>query len=224
MPIGGERNLKLPSSFMKTVTGVHKEKGRIWMEQFDGLIRYCEDRWSLQMLPPFSLSYNFAAPVRFRDGSEAVLKLGVPSREFRLEAEALRMFNGRGAVRVIDADMERGIMLLERLKPGHTLDSVQDDDEAVGIAADLMRRLHVPAPAGSAFPTTVIWAEGLKRLRAHYQGGTGPLPEPLVQKRNNGLPSCTPLWAGRSCFTAICITATFCPRRGNPGSPSIRRG
>lgn len=172
--------VQLPESFVQTIRGVHKEKGIKWLEQFDALIDYCEQRWSFRVMDPYSLSYNFAAPVVFRDGSGAALKLGVPGEEFRAEAEAVGIYDGQGMAKLLDVDMGRGIMLLEQLKPGKTLNTLSDDDEATRIAADIMRRLRRADPGRAVFPTTAKWAQGLERLRLRYDGGTGPLPESMV--------------------------------------------
>jgi streptomycin 6-kinase len=59
-----------------------------------------------------------------------------------------------------------------------------DDDEATRIAAQVMRALWrpaSPAPQDAVFPTAARWASGLQRLRARFDGGTGPLPEEMVQ-------------------------------------------
>jgi len=71
-----------------------------------------------------------------------VLKVGVPHRERVHEAEALRFWDGRGAVRLLAA-AGHNVLLLERCVPGTPLDP---DD--LGTAAAVLRALHRPAPAG----------------------------------------------------------------------------
>lgn len=70
-----------------------------------------------------------------------ILKLGVPNRELTSEVDALRLYNGVGACRLLDADAEKGILLLERLKPGHMLATVMDDERATRIAVEVMKNL-----------------------------------------------------------------------------------
>ncbi|MCC3377111.1 aminoglycoside phosphotransferase family protein [Cohnella sp. REN36] len=176
----------LPETFVRTIKGVHGDVGAKWLDELPALLRECERRYELRLLPPFELSFNYVAPAVRADGLPCVLKLGVPADPERArEPAALRLFAGRGAVRVLDADDERGILLLERLLPGRTLHHVAPDEEAVRIAAGLLRRLRTLAPVGeaaAAFPTTADWARGLERLRARFGDGTGPLPERLVAR------------------------------------------
>ncbi len=58
------------------------------------------------------------------------LKIGVPNRELTSEMSALRFFDGKGAVRLLEADEERVMFLLERLQPGDMLATLNDDDQA----------------------------------------------------------------------------------------------
>jgi hypothetical protein len=60
-----EHTMKLPPPFIETICGVHGAAGNCGCTTFDVLIRHCEEVWSLQVLEPFPLSYNFVAPVVF---------------------------------------------------------------------------------------------------------------------------------------------------------------
>ena len=72
---------------------------------------------------------------------DVVLKIGVPNRELTSEISALKLFNGNGACQLLESDEERGLLLLERLKPGKMLAELEDDDERTNIAADVMQKI-----------------------------------------------------------------------------------
>ena len=110
-----------------------------------------------------------------------VLKVGLRNRELLTEIEALRLFRGRGAAQLLDADPDQGVLLLERLNPGTPLSSVADDERAISIAAQVMRQLWKPVPPMHSFPTVTEWAAGLKRMRERFGGGCGPFPSSLVE-------------------------------------------
>ncbi|HXJ43730.1 MAG TPA: aminoglycoside phosphotransferase family protein, partial [Bryobacteraceae bacterium] len=101
--------------------------------------------------------------------------------EFASEIEALRVFAGGAAVRLLDYNVDFGAMLLERLSPGLTIAGLASDADATRIAALVMRELWRPLPPNSSFPTIAEWAGGLRRLRAGFDGGTGPFPRALVE-------------------------------------------
>ncbi|WP_168735860.1 aminoglycoside phosphotransferase family protein [Cohnella fermenti] len=179
---------KVPEALASTIKQVHGEAGERWLAGFGELIAYCEERWGLKLLPSdYPLSFNYVAPAELPGGQGAVLKLRVPEDpELPLETEALRLFSGRGGARLLDAVPERGILVLARLAPGLTLKTVKDDLAAVRIAAGLLRSLRIPAPQGGPFPSTEQWAKGLGRLRSRHDGGTGPIPEELVRRAEEG--------------------------------------
>ena len=174
--------INLPPKFVQTVREVHGEAGAAWLDGLPGLLETCAARWGLTLGPPFGLSFNYVAPAVRADGTAVVLKVGPPHKELWTELAALRVFDGRGSARLLDADQGLGALLLERLEPGTTLVSLPDDAEATEIAAGVMRDLWRPAPPGHTFPTVADWAGGLVRLRARFGGGTGPLPDQLVEQ------------------------------------------
>jgi streptomycin 6-kinase len=86
-------------------------------------------------------------PVIRPDGTPAVLKLQHVDEEHLGESTALRIWDGRGAVRLLDEDPATGTMLLERLHDHRSLDDVPDDLAATRVIADLLARLTAyPAP------------------------------------------------------------------------------
>ncbi len=159
--------------------------GASWFARLPDLLQACADRWSLTLEPPFELSYNYVSPAVRADGLEVVLKIGLPFSEFSSEAAALAIYNGSGIVKRIAFAPDLNAMLLERIRPGMLLSELGDDDRMTGVAAHVMSRLWVPAPAEHAFPTTSDWAGGLGRLRERFNGGTGPIRSRLVDKADS---------------------------------------
>ncbi|MCP4419530.1 MAG: aminoglycoside/hydroxyurea antibiotic resistance kinase, partial [Chloroflexi bacterium] len=171
----------LPNQFIQTVTNTFTA-GAEWLEQLPQILTMCERRWSLTVQPTtFTLSYNYVTPATLADGTEIVLKVGVPNRELCTEIEALRVYNGRSSVRLLDADPDGGVLLLECLHPGKMLTTISDDDAATRIAAQVMNNLWRPLPVEHNFPSLADWADGLAELRTEFDGGTGPFNTKLVE-------------------------------------------
>jgi len=85
-------------------------------------------------------------------------------------------------VRLLDYDAENEVLLLERLEPGTSLRMLENDEEAISIAASVMRQLWRPVPASHSFPSIIDWGAGLVRLRQRYNGGSGPVPVKLLEE------------------------------------------
>lgn len=175
--------MEITPDFARSTSEIFGAAGAAWLERLPALVDECARRWSLAVMPPFlPLSINYVAPAVRADGTEVVLKLGVPNRELTCEIDALRLCAGDGIVQLLDGDEDQGILLLERLQPGTPLAEVTDDEEATAIAVQVMRRLWRPAPAEHRFPTVARWASGLQRLHARFGGGTGPFPAETIAR------------------------------------------
>jgi streptomycin 6-kinase len=173
----------IPAYFARFTLDYWGEEGAEWLRDLPALLaEYCA-RWRLTLLPPFPvLTFNYVAPVTRADGASAVLKVGVPRDEIETEIAALRLCDGAGTVRLLEEDTPRGVMLLERALPGEPLSRLEDDDQATAIAADVMRAIWRPAPDPSPFPTVAGWLRAFERVRAMFDGATGPLPEAALTR------------------------------------------
>jgi streptomycin 6-kinase len=185
----------LPPEFISTIQNTFREEGHAFLKALPDMIAEASARWGLTDVQPVSnLSYNFVAFAR-RGTEDVILKMGTTNSEIDSELAALRLFNGEGACRLIEYDEERYWMLLERLHPGLTLATLEDDEEATHIAAEVMKRIWIhldsaslladlqeQAPAFHKFIRLADWFNGLKQLREMFNGGTGPLDEKLVER------------------------------------------
>jgi len=123
-------------------------EGRAWIAALPALLdRLCRS-WRLQVEDGAAARgyHGVVFPVR-RGAERCVLKLTWPVGRTVEEAVALAAWRGRGAVLLLDADLEVGALLLERLNPTRTLNSL-DLRAAAQVAGRLLRRLAIPAPDG----------------------------------------------------------------------------
>ena len=183
--------MNLPPEFISNIQNTFGENGDVFLRALPESIAAASTHWGLTEVEPASnLSYNFVAFAK-RGPEQVVLKMGVPNRELKSEIAALRLFGGEGACRLIDYEEEKYWMLLERLKPGGMLSTLEDDEEATHIAAEVVQKIWRRVDWGhhgdavefqSSFIQLKDWFDGLKRLRLMFNGGTGPLNESLVER------------------------------------------
>ena len=174
--------MNLPPDFLQTIRDTFGRPGVAWLSALPDLIAEASRRWDLTDIHPVpNLSYNFVAYANWAE-KPVVLKLGVPNDELSSGIAALRFYDGRGACRLLAADPGKGMLLLERLLPGVMASTLQDDEGATRIAADVMSQLWRPVPENRGdFIQLRDWFDGFERLRDRFDGGTGPLPEALVE-------------------------------------------
>ena len=116
---------------------------RAWLELLPRAIQELQDRWGLTLGAPFDgseVTCAWVAPAERRDGTRAVLKLGMPHMEAVHELQGLRFWNGDPTVRLLEGDVELNAMLLERCEPGTALRALPEAEQDVVIAG-LLRRL-----------------------------------------------------------------------------------
>ena len=198
--------MNLPSEFISNIQNTFREDGHAFLKALPDLIAEASTRWGLTDVQPAPiLSYNFVAFAN-RGNNNVVLKMGVPNREMKSEMATLRLFNGEGACRLLECDEERYWMLLERLNPGVMLSTLEDDDEATHIAAEVMKKIWRNMDSGSLLPNSQEqeisqkqasgfqnfirlsdWFDGLKQLRPMFNGGTGPFNEKLVERAESSV-------------------------------------
>ncbi|MDA3627614.1 hydroxyurea phosphotransferase [Saccharopolyspora sp. WRP15-2] len=142
-----DRAVVVPAEYAATHREVFGE-GR-WLTDLPALAQRQLAAWDLRVEgAPRHGMVALVLPVRRADGSAAVLKLQPVTSDTVSEPVGLRAWDGAGAVRLLDHDPDSGSMLLERLGPA-ALSSVDDDDAAVRVIAELLARLHtVAAPPG----------------------------------------------------------------------------
>jgi streptomycin 6-kinase len=144
----------VPASLVLKGAAITGDAGHEWRRRLPATVTGLVERWSLAIEAPFpGLTYNYVAPVTRADGTPAVLKLWFPfQREFEAEAETLRIYDGNGAVRLLEVDVEQRAMLLERAEPGTDVWQVEDEDRQIAIVASTMKRLWRTPPLGCTLP------------------------------------------------------------------------
>jgi streptomycin 6-kinase len=127
----------------------------------------CALRWGLELGEPLALAnVSFVAAV----GDDLILKAAWGGDDESLhEGDALKVWNGVGAVRLI---RRSGLVLLEeRAIPGTDL-SLEPEDEATAIAVSLAQRLWRPAQP----PFRAVESEVWRWLDEAEQGGSELVP------------------------------------------------
>lgn len=142
------------------------EEGKQWLEAIPDTIAKYAQMWSLKVLPPFNLSYSYVAPAVRQDGTRVLLKTGFPKdKEFQTEISALSVFNGQGVAKLLEADRENAVILIEHVQPGIPLSTLRDDEESTRILAHVMRKLWKPLPPNHGFITVAEWSQAIPELK-----------------------------------------------------------
>jgi len=144
--------IDIPEELAATQELYNGDRGREFIAGLPALIEEFLERWDLR--PDGSPLHGVAAlvlPVRpaLTDGPPAALKFQLLDEESAGEPVALRIWDGDGAVRLLDHDPVTHTMLLERLDSTRMLSTLPSTRDAVLVIAHLLAHLTAePAPAG----------------------------------------------------------------------------
>jgi streptomycin 6-kinase len=136
------------------------------------------ERWSLTLGEPYEQGdAGYTTRATLPDGTPAVLKLVDPHRESEHEADALELWGGVGAVRLLARDETGRALVLERCEPGTPLSRL-DADSALDVVIGLLPRLWRPArePFHTLTDEAAWWAS---YLPATWRGDRGLLDAAL---------------------------------------------
>jgi streptomycin 6-kinase len=134
-----------------------------WLASLPDTVIELERRWSLVVGDPYeTASYSWVAPANRSDGTSAVLKLRMPHYEGDHEIDGLRFWSGESTVQLLEADRERGAMLLERCEPGTGLWKSPPEQQDL-VLANLLKKLWrmptAPHPFRPLSEMLAIWRE-----------------------------------------------------------------
>src|SRR5919202_2080890 len=116
-----------------------------WLERLPRLAAECAELWGLELEEPVDTPHSLVVPA-----GEVVLKLNAPSHfEADHEADALELWAGKGAVRLLARDDARRAFVCERCVPGTPLWDTDADEPAV--VTELLPRLRLEPGEGHPF-------------------------------------------------------------------------
>ena len=175
----------IPERLATNITNIYGLRGKKWLHNLPNLLREYEKKWGLQVGKCYAnAGFNYVAPVILGNDCQAVLKCGPSGPEFSAEVAALKYFKAVGAVQLIRATEEAGVMLLEKINPGILLEDTLNEDQATLYSVGLMNKLHRPIDKNDSLPFVTLESlfEGFKVLYRYFEGGTGPFPSRLIDK------------------------------------------
>jgi streptomycin 6-kinase len=183
----------MTTDYVDRICRTFGDAGRRWLNTLPATIANCVRMWDLKLEEQYEdLSFQYVIRARRADGSPVVLKLGVPRDELDGEVQALRLYAGRGVVRLLGSDHALGALLLERIEPGFQLAQLahRDDIAATTVGATAARALLMLGVSPDEASSGAIslgsieneWSQAFDGYRARVGRSAGPLPADMVRE------------------------------------------
>ena len=147
------------------------DPGVRWLDSLPERVAELARAWSIRVGAAFDHSgaASWVAPVELDDGARAILKVGMPHVEARYEADALRLLDGQGTVRLLRVSDDGFSLLLERCNPGTDLWSLSAEGRD-SVACEILPRLwQEPEESAPFLPLTQLlsrWSEEIPPVAA----------------------------------------------------------
>lgn len=93
----------------------------------------------------------------------SILKIGSDSKETENEYNILKEYGGTRFCRVYEADISKGVLLIERIVPGTQLRAEPNLDKRLDLFYELSRKLHVKPVSKENYPTYIGWVSRITK-------------------------------------------------------------
>lgn len=182
----GREQMYIPPSFREKMTRAFKEEGARWIDTLEERVNGYLAKWNLTPLGPVSnLSYHYVLYVLDENGVPTILKVALSSHDLENEMRALQLYDGNGCCKLLKADVENGVILLEKLAPGTMLAELGDEEQALEQFMNVWKAIRREVPKESLFPMIHQWASQLSRCRKMQEYQTGQFSEEILQLAEN---------------------------------------
>jgi streptomycin 6-kinase len=175
--------ITIPPQLARAVDEDNDPERRQWLAALPRVVETVVTSWELELGEPYLPGGQCAwvAPAHNPAAGELVLKVGWRHPEAEHEADALRFWDGNGAVRCLATQSldDTIALLIERCTPGHPLDGSLPEREQDPIIARLLRRLwsrqpEEEHPFNSLHHMCTQWADAFELDYASDNRGLDP--------------------------------------------------
>lgn len=167
-------------AFKKNIISVYGRKGKDWLLDLDRKVQILQKHWQLSQISPVeNMTYNYVAKAVNPHNIPVVLKIVCDEKCFLDEINALKHFNGKGSIDLIDFYPEYQALLLQQAIPGTSLKSFYPEkiDFVMDAYVSVVKRIHNhPLPEKGKFSFIDSWLEALDRVKLNK------IPKPLIDK------------------------------------------
>lgn len=133
----------------QNIVNIYGKKGETWLLNLPTLIHDLSTHWQLsQVMPVANMTFNYVATAVTKTQQFVVIKISYDEKNIAAEYEALKYFDGKGAIQVIDYHKIHHALLLQQAIPGTTLKYFYPEqiDYVMNCYVDTMQKLHYQKP------------------------------------------------------------------------------
>ena len=146
--------IEIPNYYKNTIITMFGDKGHEWLDKLpDLIIKYINDFALTDIKVLDNLTYNIVLFANAKEYGAVILKIGLPENELLIrEITALSHFKN-GACKCLYGNQDDGVLLLERIIPGDSLNIVNSQIDRIKVLHQVATNLHRNSELPSNLPT-----------------------------------------------------------------------
>ncbi len=147
----------IPEDFKRRQIHMNEESSLKWFDELPQIIKELVTKWELSnLILVEEMSFNnILFYANSPEHGNVIVKIGHPAYEiFFFEPQALKYYEGKKDVcKLYDLDSQNRAMLLECLNPGESISKLDNMEERIRIASNLLIRISKPLNEQHVFPS-----------------------------------------------------------------------
>ena len=151
----------------KNIINCFGENGRAWLDALPVTIEKLSAHWSLTDIKPVNkMSWHYVAFAIQNNKTPVVIKVGCDKKIIQDEYKVLQNFDGHGAIKVIDMNIELNALLLEQALPGCQLKSRDQSQifDTIRIYSSVVKTLSDCQQNKNNYTHASSWCEAIDKI------------------------------------------------------------
>lgn len=156
--------------FKQKVLNTWGKKGENWLTELPSIIESLALYWKLNNIKPVdNMSYNYVAFAIQANKTPVVIKISCDEQLISDEYQALRYFDGCGAIRVLDFNQQHHALLLEQANPGESLNNYTalNIEDKIQIYAHIVQLLSSRPSVTHGYKHIRLWCKAIDKINDH---------------------------------------------------------
>ena len=147
--------IELSSEYKNNIVSMFPDIGSSWLERVPGIINKYIEKFNLtDVKVGESLTYNVLLFAKSKEYGDVVLKVEIPFEEMTIrESGALELNNGIGACKCYFKNIKDGVLLIEKLNPGTSLNEEHDLEKRIKVFSEVSNLFSVKVNEDTDLPT-----------------------------------------------------------------------
>lgn len=147
--------MEVSTNYKNNIEMMFGDIGKEWLQTIPNKIEKYVKMFNLKNIKLLNeLTYNVLIFGDSNDFGPVVLKIEIPFKELTIrESTALKLNAGKGACKCYYSNVDDGVILIERLQPGRTLNTIENLEDRIKIFNEVSDKFNIQVRQDTGLPT-----------------------------------------------------------------------